>query len=200
MLKIIQKWSKNYRASHKPDVIIGADRNPPYMKRWWIIPRNRWFNIYLHEVGQDDDDRALHDHPWVNMSYVIEGGYNEHTIEYGGIHRRVPRLPGAIKFRLPSAAHRLELRGDKAVSLFITGPNIRKWGFHCPKGWRRYEDFVTMETLPDGTVVSNQGKGCGEGNTSVRNEETSRNQEKERDSARSRKFEVPTEDYVPEGT
>jgi hypothetical protein len=160
--KLVKKWSEKYRASRDPDVIIGADRTPPYMKRWWVIPRNRFFNVYLHEVGQDDDDRALHDHPWINLSYVVDGGYMEHTIEKGGAHKRVPRLAGCFKLRRPTDAHRLELIEDKAVSIFITGPKIRKWGFHCPKGWIRWEKFVTMETLPDGTIISNQGKGCGE--------------------------------------
>jgi len=160
--KLVKRWSEKYRASRKPDVVIGANRNPPYMKRWWVIPRNKYFNIYLHEVGQDDDDRALHDHPWINMSYVIDGGYNEHTIEKGGTHKRTPRLPGAIKFRLPSAAHRLELLKPQAVSLFITGPKMRKWGFHCPKKWVYYKDFVDDQVMPDGTIISNQGKGCGE--------------------------------------
>lgn len=158
--KILKQWATSYRKSRAPDVIIGEDRSPPYIKRWYVIPRNKWFNIYLHEIGQDDDDRALHDHPWINMSYVVEGGYTEHTIEYGGVNKRTSRLPGAIKFRLPSSAHRLELIEKRAISIFITGPNVRKWGFHCPKGWRRYEEFVTIKTLADGTVVSNQGNGC----------------------------------------
>ena len=35
-----------------------------YLSRWHIIPRNRYFNIYLHKFVGSDDDRALHDHPW----------------------------------------------------------------------------------------------------------------------------------------
>src|SRR5690606_32105599 len=31
-----------------PDVIIGGAHDP-YLKRWWVIPRNRFFNIYLHQ-------------------------------------------------------------------------------------------------------------------------------------------------------
>lgn len=158
--KWIKDWTIRYRAKRKPDVIIGANHNPPYMKRWWIIPRNRFFNIYLHEVGQDDDDRALHDHPWINMSYVVDGGYMEHTIRDGGINIRTPRLAGAIKFRLPSAAHRLELVGKQAVSIFVTGPNVRSWGFHCPNRWVPWKEFTDDKVLPDGTVISNQGKGC----------------------------------------
>lgn len=45
-----------------PDVVIGGDASP-YMRRWWVIPRNRRFNVYLHHFLRSDDDRALHDHP-----------------------------------------------------------------------------------------------------------------------------------------
>lgn len=45
-----------------PDFYIGGNANP-YLLRWWVIPRNRFFNVYLHKFLRDDDDRALHDHP-----------------------------------------------------------------------------------------------------------------------------------------
>lgn len=46
--------------SGKPHFVIGNADNP-YMLRWFILPRNRLFNIYLHKFLRDDDDRALHD-------------------------------------------------------------------------------------------------------------------------------------------
>lgn len=158
--RLLRNWARKYRDSRPPDVIIGAHQDPPYMKRWWVVPRNRFLNIYLHEVGQDDDDRALHDHPWYNMSYIVSGGYMEHTIKDGGVQVRTAREAGAFKFRRATAAHRLELLHSSTVSVFITGPRIRTWGFHCPKGWVRWKEFVSDVVLPDGTIVSNQGKGC----------------------------------------
>ena len=47
-------------------VIGGAER--PYLRRWWVIPRNRLFNVYLHQFLRSDDDRALHDHPWLTAA------------------------------------------------------------------------------------------------------------------------------------
>ena len=45
------------------------------------------FNLYLHEFSRSDDDRALHDHPWLfNLSVLLSGTYVEHTIDAGGIH------------------------------------------------------------------------------------------------------------------
>lgn len=147
-----------------PDFVIGKPGSP-YIRRWWVIPRNRFFNIYLHEVLRDDDDRALHDHPWANCSIVLRGGYYEVTPR-----GRFWRNPGSVTFRRPRAAHRLELlragdgpanllKTDHSVSswsLFITGPRVRVWGFHCPKGWVPWFDFVAKGNA--GEV----GPGCGD--------------------------------------
>src|SRR3546814_4215417 len=61
-----------------PNFVIGGQQDP-YMRRWWVIPRNRFINIYLHQVLRPDDDRALHDHPWINLSIILDGGYWEIT-------------------------------------------------------------------------------------------------------------------------
>lgn len=168
----------------EPDFIITREDGTPYLRRWWIIPRNPWFNIYLHHIQGDDDDRALHDHPWPNVSVVLKGGYWE-VLPFTPLtplpegwtppKLRAWRGPGSIVFRRPTAAHRLELgqaaeviRNDNGTlktlravkipcwSLFITGPRVREWGFHCPKGWVWWKDFV------DDHDTGRIGKGCGE--------------------------------------
>jgi hypothetical protein len=131
-----------------PDHIIGG-ADDPYLLRWWMIPRNRVFNIYLHKFLRSDDDRALHDHPWPSVSIILRGGYREHF--HGGF---ADRRPGAVVFRRATTAHRVELRNGPAWSLFVTGPRIRSWGFHCPQGWRHWQEFTSG---PNGETV---GKGC----------------------------------------
>jgi hypothetical protein len=155
LLGRLQAWAMRTMDNRPPDFIIGGPDNP-YMHRWWIIPRNRFFNIYLHRIVRSDDDRALHDHPWLNASILILGGYDEHRIMAGGIHRRDRRFAGSVKLRRAVTAHRLELLPDwDCVSLFITGPKIRSWGFHCPEqGWVHWERF----TAPDD--YGQIGKGC----------------------------------------
>ncbi len=147
-----------------PDFVVGeADR--PYLYRWWLIPRNRWLNVYLHQFLRDDDDRALHDHPWAWCSILIHGGYTEHTIDAGGIHRRKARRALSVKVSGPRRAHRIELfplwreqdDWDAACdvhqknpegratcwTIFITGPRVREWGFHCPeRGWVPWQSFT----------------------------------------------------------
>lgn len=133
-----------------PDLIIGERANP-YMRRWFIVPRNPFSNVYLHEILRSDDDRALHDHPWPSRSLVIRGGYFEHLP--GGV--RVWRPAGWVGTRTAEQPHRLEIpEGERAVTLFFTGPKEREWGFHCPRGWRRWQDFCGGT---NGEVV---GRGC----------------------------------------
>lgn len=151
-----------------PDFIIGNPENP-YLKRWWLIPRNRFFNVYLHQILRSDDDRALHDHPWWNVSVIFKGGYWEHILlrdkdrtvleHCFGIDatrnktRILWRGRFAVIFRRATSAHRLELdrlgwspehcgSEDACWSLFITGPRIREWGFYCPQGWKHWKLFT----------------------------------------------------------
>lgn len=145
-------WYKRLSLSRPPDFIIGDPGNPS-VYRWWVIPRNHFFNIYLHHFLRSDDDRALHDHPWINMSYILEGDYIEVSILPGGVNTRIPYHEGQLKFRRAKTAHRVEIN-KPCWTLFVTGPTIRNWGFHCPKGWRRWQDFVK-----DGKK-GQVGKGC----------------------------------------
>lgn len=118
-------------SSRSPDVVIGVDR--VYLRRWFVIPRNRLANIYLHQVCASDDDRALHDHPWANCSILLDGAYVEHRIAAGGVHSRTRRVAGEMVFRGSRVVHRLELiEGQPCWTLFLTGPSVRSWGFHCP--------------------------------------------------------------------
>lgn len=148
-----------------PDFVVGS-ADDPYLKRWWLIPRNPVFNVYLHKFLRDDDDRALHDHPWAWCSILLRGCYIEHTIAAGGVHRRELRFAPSIKVSGPWRAHRIELmRGPSAIggprtpkpcwTLFITGPRMRAWGFHCAeRGWVHFRRF----TNPANTGET--GAGC----------------------------------------
>lgn len=138
-----------------PDVVIGG-HDRPYLRRWWVIPRNRFFNVYLHEFLRSDDDRALHDHPWANCSVLLRGAYTEHTIQAGGIHAAEVFDAGSVHVRLSGTiAHRIELHEGPCWTLFITGPRYRQWGFHCPEqGWVHWERFTAADD--PGAI----GKGC----------------------------------------
>lgn len=109
-----------------------------YLIRRYLVPRNRYLNVYLHRFLGSDDDRALHDHPWTSVSMVLKGRLIEHLP--GGERRVIGR--GDFSYREPTFQHRIELpEGETALTLFITGPVVRKWGFVCPGGWIASERY-----------------------------------------------------------
>lgn len=110
-----------------PAKVIGTH----YLTRWYVIPRNSLFNIYLHHVEGNDPDENLHDHPWLfNGSLVLRGEILEQL-------RRRERVlkSGSLTFRLGRSPHRLLLRSNDSLTLFITGPKVRRWGFYTDSGW-----------------------------------------------------------------
>lgn len=127
------------RGSRKPDLIIpdvipiGRD----YLRRWWIIPRNNRFGIYLHHFLLSDDPGACHDHPYWNISIVIKGRYREWCRDPATGHETFKmRYAGAVVFRRAETSHRVEiLDGESAWSIFISGPRRREWGFWCGQRW-----------------------------------------------------------------
>lgn len=150
----------------EPDFVVG-ELPRRYLRRWHIIPRNAWFNLYLHEIKRGDDDRALHDHYYINLSLILDGGYVEVLPDGRGYLIRKWRAPGSVVFRRARSRHRLELPppehppGPVTISphtcwsLFITGPRTREWGFYCNSGWKHFADFVNPE---DGGATV--GRGC----------------------------------------
>lgn len=151
----MQAWAQQIMAAPPSYVIGEAEKSDDrdYMRRWWIVPRNEGCNVYLHQIGRSDDDRAMHDHPWDNTSYLLFGSYVEHT-PAGSFVRKA----GDVVQRRATDLHRLEVfEGEPpVVSLFITGPKVREWGFACPQGWVHWKDFCAPG---DSSKV---GRGCGE--------------------------------------
>lgn len=155
--------------SGEPHFVIGG-RDRPYMLRWYVIPRNPLVNVYLHKFMRDDDDRALHDHPWNFLSIMLWGSYREHRdIETRGsdftFFRSAEKVRGwlSIAYRRATDRHRVTLRKSLSTgnpipcwTLVITGPRVRDWGFWCPQGFVPWQTFVAKDD--DGAV----GRGCGE--------------------------------------
>jgi len=111
-----------------------------YLVRWYLIPKNRFLNIYLHLFIRDDWAPELHDHPWFSVSYILRGHYYEQT------EKQIldTYQKGDIIFRRPKFSHRIMVPfcKKKCWSIFITGPKIREWGFHTDKGWIDSKIFI----------------------------------------------------------
>ena len=122
-LHLLSQW--------RPHQVVGPT-HAPYLMRWFVLPRNRFLNVYLHKFTASDDPEVVHDHPWFFASLVISGRYIEHTAGGPRTRRRA-----SVALRSASFQHRIELPvgadGRAAVcrTLVVTGPKVRTWGFWC---------------------------------------------------------------------
>jgi hypothetical protein len=145
-------WMRGHLA---PDLVVGGS-DSPYLLRWYVIPRNPLCNVYLHKFLRDDDDRALHDHPWPSVSFLLMGELWE-VYKCGEVSNHFRKLPWLKPVYRPAEfAHRLMLSitHEPAWTLFITGRKVREWGFWCPQGFKHWRDFVAPDD--SGKI----GKGC----------------------------------------
>lgn len=105
---------------------------------WWQFP----ISIRLHHILREDDDRALHDHPWNARTIILKGSYSE--VRLRRIIYRMPSRFEARRFaedpyeREPGDTarlnfgeyHRITSVTDGGVwTLFITGRYRGTWGF-----------------------------------------------------------------------
>ena len=124
---------------NNPDEIIEHN----YLCRWHLIPRNRFFNIYLHKFT-GNDDYYFHDHPWSSISFLIKG----YLREIYGEDWRFPSISKSHRYinhhwpiyRPAKFSHRLEIVKGPVWTLFITGPKTRNWGFYTPAGWVKHDE------------------------------------------------------------
>lgn len=174
----------------KPDYVVphkGDDRSVPAINRWHLIPRNNWFNIYLHETVRDNDPIGLHDHPYWNLSIVLKGGYWEYRavnpLSYHEVgqwahvasrnyspHLRALKAqayqelekvwwpPISVVLRRPTDAHRLELADVSYRDRVENCMSTRK----CP-AWSLFITGPRVRVwgfwLPDGWVPFDKVKG-----------------------------------------
>lgn len=172
-----------------PDFVVVRNSGDEYLRRWWVVQRNNYLNVYLHNMLRDDDD-VLHDHMYPSVSLVLTDGLDEVLCDdprvYAEMHPTQPGEPvryryptrrrvihaGDIVWRSSRMAHQLIVNNKgpggagEAWTLFITGPRIKEWGFWCPRGFRHWREYVSLTQDPsvrgNGTGQSGKGVGCGE--------------------------------------
>lgn len=145
-----------------PDLDIQPD-GTPYLYRWWVTPRQKAANVYMHVQVASDPERPLHDHPWDNQSVILSGGYHELLLTKPpwGLTRTRECYEGQTYHRLAEEAHRLILPEGVpyTLTLFTTGPVRRDWGFWLPD-YRGYPIWVSHNeciiNTPDGRSVFKQ--------------------------------------------
>lgn len=122
-----------------------------YMKRWRFV-HTRHGGVRVHNIVRSDQDRELHDHPFLFVSFILKGGYFEHTVD----GRRTWYPPGSVVVRSADTLHRLELKKDgkggevSAWTFVLRGPDVRQWGFLTDHGWIPSFHFRNYQKLRDG--------------------------------------------------
>lgn len=129
-------------------VITDLSRTAPYLIRWSLWLPWGW-SLKLHQILRADDDRCVHDHPWVFLRIILWGGYEEIHATHDGEERvsiRKPWRPWAPwrVYRCPAGfRHRItRLLGKSSWSLVVAGPRFREWGFYTLRGWMAWRQFV----------------------------------------------------------
>lgn len=174
---LIDRWIRHIRDT-KPKISIGDDPEAPTYWRYFVIPRNRVFNVYLHN-WLNDDLHDPHDHRAANITIVLQGSY----CEWQFVRRPTIGLPlpdmmqfvrrtHQVVFRRAATAHRVELLRNaegkpiQCWSLFFKLPDTRDWGFWC-KGrngvrafWRSHQDYA-KSIDPLSSEYGQKGAGCG---------------------------------------
>ena len=99
----------------------------PWMARYYILfrKRPRWFpfNIFIHEMINNDHGEGVHNHTCPYITIIIKGGYWETTSK-----GKFWRPSGHIGFRSADHFHRVDLKPNtNTMTIFIPGPfGLRK--------------------------------------------------------------------------
>ncbi|HKE73175.1 MAG TPA: hypothetical protein VKB57_06150, partial [Acidimicrobiales bacterium] len=140
-----------FRIGQPPDTaslrrdVIERPAGTPYLERFHLVISPQ-VNIRFHHFCADDP-ADLHDHPWDSTSLLLYGRVREHTA-----HRADRWEPGDIVTRPAEQAHRLELLDGEAWTYFVTGPLLRRWGFHVGARWIPWQDYPGAGTYGTGAV------------------------------------------------
>jgi len=135
-----KKLKAYLRANHYEEV---RNSYGLYLRRWKLFPRNKVFNIYLHQIILSDE-RVYHDHRYASLSLVLKGQMVE------CIHPDRVRVvkPWRVYYRSSTMMHFLTLFGEKPVwTLFIVGPEVKPWGFMTEHGWVENREYLREKGL-----------------------------------------------------
>lgn len=161
------------QAAANPYSTLGSSSDP-YMERGWLknFTKDEPMSIRLHHTLRSDSDRALHDHPWENVSIIVAGecievmpeDQNQPCMMDTNHYVRVWRRPGDVVVRKATDRHRLIIPegGAGMWSIFMMGIKVQSWGFYDPHLGKKvyWKDYLK---LPEGTepVSLNEGREVG---------------------------------------
>ncbi len=131
----------------KSNVSCDKEGLPPdlYMKRWMLLPHNRFFNVYLHHFVRGDN--WLHDHPYHFLAFAFWGrGVERLEYEKDGKYICMYRQVGK-RFRFYRSKVRHVITDvDNLWTIAIRGPVHREWGMVIENGdiWGKWVHYRTI--------------------------------------------------------
>jgi hypothetical protein len=116
-----------------------------YLVRLRVL-QTPWGGCYVHDIHEDDGDRAPHNHPWSFFSFVARGHYVERyypkPIEQPDYYVLKCHRRFSVHRMGRTAAHRIVEAGPGLKTVILVGPRKASWGFFedgCYSDWRDYE-------------------------------------------------------------
>ena len=107
------------------------------LDRYHVVEALHPGQVRLHTTGVP---ATINGHPMTTRGpappLVLEGRLVEHTAAGA-----TALGPGDTRTRTPREAPRIELVSPDAWTLFVTGPIVRRWGFHTAAGWVHWKDW-----------------------------------------------------------
>ncbi len=95
----------------------------------------RWFGLYLHHFLRSDNDKHVHDHPWAFATFLLSGGYREHTPSGIFWRRRF-----SVLFRPAEWKHWIEVQ-QPVWTIVLRLRRVREWGFWTERGWIDWQTY-----------------------------------------------------------
>lgn len=97
-----------------------------HFKRWRVLT-TPWFDINIHGIYKEDQDKYLHNHPWKIWTMVLKGGYYEEL--HTGKHRL--RTFGHMAYCKTSDFHKIsKMHKSPVYTLAIMGKRCNdEWGY-----------------------------------------------------------------------
>ena len=162
------------------NMITPTGSDDVYLARFWLtVPQftkdhnyDSGNSVLLHFILKDDEDDAMHDHPWDFRTHILSGGYTEQLpnqdwddeyysgeIDYYAFPGPLPgphpprRVGNIIQHKATDLHKAVEVMPD-TWTLVTTGSKDRDWGF-WPEGqpWAPYKDHLGISYKKEETEV-----------------------------------------------
>lgn len=118
-----------------------------HFRRYRLIS-TPWFNLYIHNILQSDQDRHSHDHPWGFCSLLLRGAYYE-TVRYAprfSINHLSKYKAGQMVSHGKSDSHQLTLLTNSVWTLVFTFGKKSDWGYRLDDGtWIQHQTYRQLK-------------------------------------------------------